>query len=137
VPFAFMFLDSMPLIPSGKVDRKCLPVPDYLRPEMITTYVGPSTDTEHAIAIIWKKILNLKEVGVHDNFFDLGGYSLLATQIMSRINQLFNVQLPLRRLFEAGTIASMAEIVNISLWNAEHAQKAGIARFEEREVFEI
>ena len=87
LPSAFLFIDEFPLTPNGKLDRKALPSPEGPSPELKSSYVAPRTPTEEALASIWCDVLNLKQVGIHDNFFDLGGHSLLATQVMSRVSK--------------------------------------------------
>ena len=108
VPSAFMTLAEFPLSPSGKVDRKRLPAPDLSRPELGSEFVAPRNETEEKLAAICSELLNLKKVGVYDNFFELGGHSLLATQVISHIRDTFQVELPLRTLFEFPTIADLA-----------------------------
>src|SRR5262249_45295731 len=80
VPSAFVLLEALPLTPSGKVDRKALPAPDNARPELEEAYVAPRTPVERGLADLWAEVLGLERVGVHDNFFELGVHSLLATQ---------------------------------------------------------
>src|SRR5207253_3491888 len=77
VPSVFVFLDHLPLTPNGKVDRGALPAPDQSRPELTESFVAPRTADEKLIAGIWGEVLKLKQVGIYDNFFDLGGHSLL------------------------------------------------------------
>jgi amino acid adenylation domain-containing protein len=109
IPSVFVVLDSLPLTPHGKVDRRALPSPSGDRPEVATPYVAPKTPNEIELARIWTQVLRLDRIGVHDQFFDVGGHSLLAVQVMSRCNQVFPVKLPLRRIFETPTIAGLAE----------------------------
>jgi amino acid adenylation domain-containing protein/FkbH-like protein len=109
VPAAWMQLDKLPLSPNGKVDRKNLPAPEYLRPELQGEYLSPRTAEEEVIAGIWAEVLKFQQVGIHDDFFALGGHSLLATQVISRVRQAFKMELPLRALFEAPTVAGLAE----------------------------
>jgi amino acid adenylation domain-containing protein/thioester reductase-like protein len=108
-PSAFVTLDSLPLTPNGKIDRRALPAPDTTRPFEEGAYVGPQTPVEEMVAGIWAQVLAVKEVSIHDNFFDLGGHSLLATQLISRLRDTFCVELPLRGLFESPTVAGLSE----------------------------
>jgi acyl carrier protein len=108
VPSAFVFIDSLPLMPSGKVDRRALPDPDESRPELQSAFVAPRTPTEELLTKTWAEVLKLEKVGIHDNFFELGGHSLLATQLISRLRDAFRVDLPLRSLFETPTVAGLA-----------------------------
>jgi amino acid adenylation domain-containing protein len=108
VPSVFVPLEALPLTPNGKVDRNALPVPDYVCPDIDVAYVMPRNEVEQTIAKIWQDILGVKQVGIHDNFFELGGHSLLATQVISQMRKIFQVELPLRHLFEAPTVADQA-----------------------------
>ncbi|MGB7947228.1 MAG: phosphopantetheine-binding protein, partial [Candidatus Binatia bacterium] len=108
VPSAFVSLDKLPLTGNGKIDRAALPVPDQSRPELEEVYIAPRTPVEDIIAGIWAEVLQLGKVGVRDDFFDLGGHSLLATQIVSRMRDAFQVELPVRVLFEKPTIEELA-----------------------------
>ncbi|MET0646543.1 MAG: amino acid adenylation domain-containing protein, partial [Pyrinomonadaceae bacterium] len=108
VPSTFVALESLPLTPSGKVDTRALPPPDQTRPETGSAYVPPRGPVEEVLAELWAGVLGLERVGAHDNFFDLGGHSLLATQLISRVRGLFQVELPLRWLFESKTVAEFA-----------------------------
>ncbi|MDZ7319566.1 MAG: non-ribosomal peptide synthetase, partial [candidate division KSB1 bacterium] len=112
VPSYFMVLDKFPLTPNNKVDRKALPAPDQSRPDLEIEYVAPRTETEKQLAAICAELLNLKQVGIYDSFFDLGGHSLLATQFMSRLRTAFQVELPLRVVFEKPRIAELAEEID-------------------------
>ncbi|MFL6234427.1 MAG: amino acid adenylation domain-containing protein, partial [Thermoanaerobaculia bacterium] len=111
VPAAFVALEALPLTPSGKVDRRALAGPAYA-PEgpgtAATAYVEPATETELELAAVWSEILGTGQVGGADDFFDLGGHSLLATRLVSRVRQAFGVELPLRAVFEAPTLAGFA-----------------------------
>jgi len=109
VPASFVVLDTMPLTPSGKVDRRALPAPQQSGPS--ETFVAPRTPIEEVLAGIWCEVLELEQVGVEDNFFDLGGHSLLATQLFSRVRETFKIEIPLRRIFESPTVAGLAETV--------------------------
>src|SRR5262249_61088567 len=91
VPSAFVVLETLPLTENGKVDRRALPAPDQLRPELEGSYVAPRTPTQELIAGIWAEVLKLERVGVHDDFFDLGFLSLNATQVVSRFLPAFKL----------------------------------------------
>jgi amino acid adenylation domain-containing protein len=108
MPSAFVPLESLPIAPSGKVDRKALPAPDGDFPRE-HKYVAPSTQGEEIIANIFASVLGVQDVGVHDNFFELGGHSLLATRVISRIRESFQMELPLRSLFEKPTVALLSD----------------------------
>src|SRR5262249_15068761 len=109
LPAAFVVLDALPLTPSGKVDHQALPAPDQARPAWFEPFVAPRTPTEELLAGIWASVLGIEAVGIHDNFFALGGHSLLALQVLSRLRRLFQVEVPLRALFEAPTVAGLAQ----------------------------
>jgi amino acid adenylation domain-containing protein len=115
VPAAFVALEALPLTPSGKVDRRALAGPAFA-PEgpgtAATAYVEPATETERELAAVWSEILGIERAGGADDFFDLGGHSLLATRLVSRVRQAFGVELPLRAVFEAPTLAAFAARVD-------------------------
>ncbi|HKI03783.1 MAG TPA: amino acid adenylation domain-containing protein [Thermoanaerobaculia bacterium] len=110
VPEAMVLLDALPLTPNGKVDRRSLP-PDGGRPDLAAGYAPPGTPMEELLAGIWSQLLGVARIGIHDNFFDLGGHSLKATQLVSRVRQVLEIELPLRRLFEAPTVAGLARVI--------------------------
>lgn len=107
LPSAFVEMDAFPISPNGKVDRKLLPAPDGARPELEQAFVAPRNEVEQTLANIWAEVLMLDQIGINDNFFDLGGHSLLATQVISRVQVAFNVELPLRAIFENPTVAGL------------------------------
>jgi amino acid adenylation domain-containing protein len=111
VPSTFVVLEQLPLTPNGKIDRRALPDPGGARPDLTRTFVAPRTNTEELVASIWAEVLGLKQVGVHDNFFELGGHSLLATRLIARVQEACDVDLPLRTLFVAPTVAGMSEMI--------------------------
>ncbi len=131
IPAIFIPLEKLPLTPSGKIDRKALPLPDQARPDD-QPYVAPRTDTEITMTAIWAEVLRLEKVGIYDNFFTLGGHSLIGTQLMSRIRDAFQVELPLRLLFETPDVASLVEHVEIARWvSKEPAPVDELADYEE------
>jgi amino acid adenylation domain-containing protein/FkbM family methyltransferase len=115
IPAAFVEMESLPLLPNGKVDRQALPLPDAVRPRLGEEYVAPSTPYEEILVEVWQEVLGVEKIGVHDNFFDLGGHSLLATQVTSRVRDRFEIDWPVRALFEAPTIADMGARVEQTL----------------------
>ncbi len=108
VPDVFMTLAAIPLTPNGKTDRRALPSPGRSRPELDGEFVAPRNPVEEMLVGIWTEVLGLERVGIHDNFFKLGGHSLKATQVVSRARAAFQVELPLRAFFELPTIADLA-----------------------------
>ena len=110
-PSSFVVLEALPLTATGKVDRNALPVPEQARPELAQVYVAPRTAVEEVLCGIFSEVLQIEPVGVRDSFFELGGHSLLATQIASRARAAFQVELPLRRLFEAPTVEQLAAAI--------------------------
>ncbi|MEH2262099.1 amino acid adenylation domain-containing protein [Nostoc sp.] len=109
IPSAFVEMESFPLTPNGKVNRRALPEPTTNRPELGQTFVEPRTPTEEILAGIWRDVLGLERVGIYDNFFDLGGHSLLATQVIALTRKAFGIELPLLSLFESPAIAPLAQ----------------------------
>jgi acyl carrier protein len=123
IPSAFMFLDSLPLTANGKVDRQVLPGPGASRPELDTAFVSPRAPLEKELAQICAEVLSLDQVGIHDDFFELGAHSLLAMQIISQINDAFRVEVPLRVFWETPTVEGLAELIETLRWARENAQQ--------------
>jgi len=114
IPASFIVLDSLPLTENGKVDRRQLPAP-VLSPGVVSgSDAEPRDPIETEVARIWSGILKLPKVGIHSNFFALGGHSLLATQVISRLRATFQVDLPLRSIFEMPTVAHLAAAITQS-----------------------
>jgi amino acid adenylation domain-containing protein len=120
VPSAFVMVDALPLTPTRKLDRRALPAPGSTRPQLDTSFVAPRTPIEGELAKIWAGVLSLDQVGIHDNFFDLGGHSLAAARVISRVINTFKVELPIKSLFESPTVADMAVVITENM-----AKKAG------------
>ncbi|MGH3380990.1 MAG: amino acid adenylation domain-containing protein, partial [Actinoallomurus sp.] len=108
VPATYVTLPALPLTPNGKTDRDALPAPTTARE---TTHTPPRTDTEQLVAGIWHDVLGTTDPGIHDNFFDLGGHSLLAIKVISRLRRELGVEVPLRVLFQAPTIAELSDLL--------------------------
>ncbi|HYU33064.1 MAG TPA: amino acid adenylation domain-containing protein [Thermoanaerobaculia bacterium] len=109
VPSAFVALEALPLTANGKVDRRALPAPE--RQADSAAHVAPRDAMEERLAAIWREVLRLDQIGIHESFFAVGGHSLLATQVITRVRAELGVELPLRRLFEAPTIAQLARLL--------------------------
>ncbi|WP_439957803.1 amino acid adenylation domain-containing protein [Micromonospora echinofusca] len=114
-PSVWMLLPELPLTPSRKVDRRALPAPQVDRSELERSYLAPRNDTEEIIAGLWAELLGVDKVGVHDDVFLLGAHSLLVTRVLARICAVFAVDVPLRRLFEATTVAALADVVHAAV----------------------
>jgi len=112
VPAAYVTLDRMPLTPSGKVDRKALPVPDQTATRSATEFVAPRTPSETLLAELWASLLQVARVSIEDDFFALGGHSLLASQILGRLRRDHGIDLSFRKFFEAPTIAALARVID-------------------------
>ncbi|BAZ11503.1 amino acid adenylation domain protein [Calothrix sp. NIES-4071] len=117
VPSVFVQLETLPITPNGKLDRRALPEPDgsNLHLETNSTHVLPRHPVEELLVGIWQQVLGVPQVGIYDNFFELGGHSLLATQVVSRVRKTFEIDLPLQRLFESPTVAALAIVINSSI----------------------
>ena len=135
VPSAFMILPALPLTPGGKTDHKALPAPEPS--DGPARYQAPRTPTEKTVAGIFAETLHLDRVGIDDDFFDLGGHSLLAAQLVARIRSTLGVDLPVRQLFEARTVAGLANCVDARVWQQQLTHQAGPADGEPREVFDL
>lgn len=115
VPAALVVLDALPLTPHGKVDRKALPAPPHERPESARDFAAPGTATETTLAHIWADLLGLKQVGLDDDFFDLGGHSLLIMQLIARVRDEFRADVPLLAFFESPTVRGLAQSLEAEL----------------------
>ncbi len=107
-PSAYVLLKSLPLTPNGKVDRRSLPSPDQSRPELVTACLAPRIPVEELLAKIWREVLELRKIGVEDNFFDLGGNSLLLVEVRAKLENLIGQELTMTELFQYPTIGSLA-----------------------------
>jgi len=111
VPSAFVTLRALPLTPNGKVDRAALPAPGLGSTGLEESYVAPRTPLEEVVASIWAETVGVERVGIRDNFFELGGHSLLAMQVISRVREEFEVELPVRGIFDGMTVEGMVEAI--------------------------
>jgi long-subunit acyl-CoA synthetase (AMP-forming) len=109
IPSAFVLLELLPLTPNGKVDRRALPAPERSRSELEAVYVAPQSEVEQIIAEVWQQVLRIERVGLHDNFFDLGGHSLLLIQINKKFQEFFKKEIPIADMFRYPTIKALAD----------------------------
>ena len=121
-PSAFVIMDEFPLTPNGKVDRRALPAPDYAASSLDEGFIAPRTPVEELLAGIWMDVLRVEQAGINDSFFELGGHSLLATQVISRVRSTFQIEVPLRALFETPTVAGLAETISAAISAGERLQ---------------
>jgi len=112
IPSAFVVLDAMPLTPGRKIDRRALPNLTGIRPDLDAAFVPPRNSMEKSIAAIWEQVLDLEQIGVHDNFFDLGGHSLLMAQVYDRLQKVVDKKISMVELLEYPTISSLARFLN-------------------------
>jgi len=126
VPTAFVFLKTFPLTPNGKVDRKALPAPEDNRPDLESVFLAPHNEVERTIAAIWQEVIGVKKVGVDDNFFDLGGHSLLLVQVQSKLQNKFNRDLSIIELFKYPTINAL-----VKSFNQEEGESADLERIHD------
>ena len=117
VPAVFIPIEAMPRTPSGKIDRRGLPTPEADRPSLVTSYVAPRGELEQSIAAIWRPGLGVDKIGRDDDFFQMGGDSLLAVRMMHETEDLLGQRLPLVTLFEAPTVAKLAALLGDSEWS--------------------
>jgi amino acid adenylation domain-containing protein len=122
VPSAFVILDSLPLTPTGKIDRRALPQPDKAAHDSNVPFVAARSPVEREITDVWCEILGLERVGIYDNFFNLGGHSISATQIVVRLQRIFHLDLPLATLLVNPTVAGMAEVIETIRWTRQGQQ---------------
>ena len=131
IPSAFGLIDSMPLAPSGKIDRTALPDAGKFRPQLDIPYTAPQTAVEKELTKIWAEVLSLNQIGIHDNFFDLGGHSLAVSRVISRVIQAFQLDISLKDLFASPTVASMAFLITRNQGNKASSEEI------ERMLYEI
>ena len=123
VPALYIPIERIPLNANGKVQRRNLPNPAQFW--SVKEYVAPRTEMETAIAAIWQSVLKIEQISVDENFFDVGGHSLLAIQIVSRVKERYDVEFTMRRLMEVASIEGMASYVENALWLREAGQSVG------------
>jgi aryl carrier-like protein len=127
VPSHFVFLDALPFTPNGKLDRLSLPPPAEIRSGSDRAYLAPRNELEKMVAKVWQETLQLDRVGVHENFFDLGGHSLQMLRIQGKVRSLFNRDLSIVEMFRYPTISSLAELLG-----SEPTQQQSLEDSEQR-----
>ncbi|MEH1828477.1 MAG: amino acid adenylation domain-containing protein [Nostoc sp.] len=123
IPAAFVTLEALPLTPNGKIDRKALPIPDTERPELDNTFVAPGTPNEKILAEIWAKVLGIKQVGIHDNFFSLGGDSIRSIQVQSLAREK-GLSFSIQHLFQHQTISQLAKVLKTTELDVIKSEKS-------------
>jgi acyl-coenzyme A synthetase/AMP-(fatty) acid ligase len=111
LPVAFVPLDTLPLTANGKLDRRGLPAPDFARPELDSGYVAPRTMVEEQLSGVWRELLGLEQIGIHDNFFEMGGHSLMIARLAGVINERLGSNLMIGEVYRSPTIAEMANLL--------------------------
>jgi amino acid adenylation domain-containing protein len=129
VPALWVELESIPLTPNGKIDRKALPDPDLQ--SIITEYVAPRNATEQALANIWQELLGLERIGIHDNFFELGGHSLLAMRVVSYIERELSVSIPIQMLFQFTSISDLSKYLEFEIQTIDNLKERNSDEFDE------
>jgi amino acid adenylation domain-containing protein len=124
LPGAFVFLDAMPATATGKIDRRALAALDVAELAREAPFVAPRTPVERQIAAIWSDLLGVQRIGAHDNFFHLGGHSLLTTQLVSRLRTEFLLEIPLPSFFDDPTVAGLAQVIELARWAEQVAEEA-------------
>jgi acyl carrier protein len=127
VPSSFMHLDAMPLTAHGKIDRQALPQPEYGRTERDVEFVAAGTEMEQAIAALWQEVLKIDQVSIHDNFFDLGGHSLLLAEIHNRLREMLKRDLPMVDLFRFATISTLSNYLS-----QDQTEESSLSQFQDR-----
>ncbi|MGK7875560.1 MAG: amino acid adenylation domain-containing protein [Xenococcaceae cyanobacterium] len=131
VPKTFIQLEALPLTPNGKVNYKALPQPERGKPQQERAFTAPHTPVEKQLAQMVESVLSLDRVGIYENFFEIGGDSLLATRLISRIQETFEIKLPLRQFFQEPTVSNIADYIETVSWVGQELEVAEIEQEEE------
>ncbi len=135
VPSVFAEIEAFPLTPAGKVDRRSLPSPVADRPSLEECFAAPETQMEQEIAELWRNLLGLDEIGIHDDFFNLGGDSLLVVHFVSQARERLGVEIRVGRVFESPTVEALAEHVEgIRLLSEDFEENLEVAGSEREEI---
>ena len=123
VPSAYVYMEGLPMTPSGKLDRRALPPPSQTLADMEADFVAPRSPVEEVLCAIWADALGLERISVHSDFFEMGGHSLTAAQVVYKIRDILQIELPVRSLFEATTVAKLSEALIAAESKPGRAQK--------------
>jgi acyl carrier protein len=122
IPSIFVKMDTMPLTPNGKIDRKSLPHPKIERPELVQEFIQPQNELHEIISRLWSKILKIDKIGINDNFFDLGGDSLLSVQLVMLLEKEMKTEIPVVKFFQYPTIRNFADYIERKRSSQKHSQ---------------
>jgi acyl carrier protein len=125
IPSVFVVVDSLPILPNGKIDRTALRALQSGTRGAHKGHTPPVTDTEKALCGIWSRVLGVESVGIHDGFFALGGHSLLVIQVVVRIREVLGVEVPLPQVFDASTVAEQADVIDTLRWMRSPREEPG------------
>lgn len=134
LPTDLFSLKTLPLMENGTIDRLTLPLPHRGEEQLAVNDVATQRDCERLLTAVWAEVLGLDRMGIHDNFFDVGGHSLLAIQIIARMRQFIDVELFLPQFFESPTIAELAKHIEVLQWSVQKPLFSGADKFEEGEI---
>ncbi|HSE17876.1 MAG TPA: amino acid adenylation domain-containing protein, partial [Pyrinomonadaceae bacterium] len=136
IPAGLVTMDALPLTPTGKIDRRSLPAPDWSLRETEAEFIPAQTSTAQTLAEMWRELLSVDRISIHDNFFDLGGHSLLATRLASRIREVFRIDVPLRSLFETQTLGDLSALID-TLLESDNGHSASEIRPYSRDAYRV
>ena len=122
VPSIFVKMETMPLTPNGKIDRKSLPQPKIDRPELVQEFILPQNELQESVSRLWSKILKIDKIGIDDNFFDLGGDSLLSVQLVMLLEKEMKIEIPVVKFFQYPTIRNFADYIERKHTPQQHSQ---------------
>jgi len=137
LPSSIIEIDEIPLTINGKIDRKKLPLPSEIITNKVNEYVAPNTETEKYVCAIWTEVLKNSKIGVHDNFFDLGGHSLLVTKLVVRIEKQFNISVPIKDIFSYPTISELAAEIDTGKYSEKSLGLPSITRVQNKEFIPL
>ena len=135
IPAAFVPVECFPLTPNGKIDRRAFPHPDWSQSQRTHDILAPRTSIERTLTEVWSEVLEIEHVSIDDNFFEIGGHSLSGMRIISRLQDILNISLPLHTLFESPTVEKLARAIETLQWAVQNRQALTPTDEDNREVF--